>query len=206
MKDGVGNQKAERTHGKRRADEGNNCVQPSSPLNLNSNKERIGSFGPKLLGEVRVRRVKVHSSVEEWHRASNALQERRAHSPQKPRPVVEANMGWERGVNLKGPVTTLGQEMDGKQPNSRKGFLRSEDSSAMGKGKSVLVVSSSQLRGSMTKFGSKKLWTSHISPISKCRQGAKTKRASNARDSIFRFCSPSKGRCFRSGNTDGAKV
>ncbi|RVW64320.1 hypothetical protein CK203_047007 [Vitis vinifera] len=87
LKDGVGNQKAERTHGKRRADEGNNCVQPSSPLNLNSNKERIGSFGPKLLG----------------------------------------------------PVTTLGQEMDGKQPNSRKGFLRSEDSSAMGKGKSVLV-------------------------------------------------------------------
>ncbi|RVX16154.1 hypothetical protein CK203_014514 [Vitis vinifera] len=30
---------------------GNNCIQPSSPFNLNSNKEGNGSFGPKLFGE-----------------------------------------------------------------------------------------------------------------------------------------------------------
>ena len=65
------------------------------------------------------------------------MQKRRAQSPHKPKPLVEANLGWERGVNLKGPLSTLGQEMGGKQPIYEKGSLRREDSSAMGKGKSI---------------------------------------------------------------------
>ena len=73
---------------------------------------------------------------------------------------MEANLGWERGVNLKGPLLTLGQGMGGKQPISEKGSIRREDSSVMGKGKSISEVSVSQLRGSATKFGSKKLWYS----------------------------------------------
>ena len=76
---------------------------------------------------------------------------------------MEANLGWERGVNLKGPLSTLGQGMGGKQPIYEKGSLRREDSSIMGKGKSISEVSISQLRGSATKFGSKKLWYSYPS-------------------------------------------
>ena len=55
--------------------------------------------------------------------------------------------------------------MGRKQPISEKGSLRREDSSAMGKGKSVSKVSISQLRGSAMKFGSKKLWTTLIPSI-----------------------------------------
>ena len=138
--------------------------------NLNSNKEIIESFGPKQFGVVWVERDKAHSSVEDWHRASNAMQERRAHSPKKSKPLVKANLGGKRGVNLNGPMTTLGQELGVKQLNSEKGSLRRENSSAMGNGKSVSKVSSSQLRGSTTNFGSKKLWTSLFPPISGCRQ------------------------------------
>ncbi|RVW76330.1 hypothetical protein CK203_049886 [Vitis vinifera] len=70
-------------------------------------------------------------------------------------------------------MTTLGQELGVKQLNSEKGSLRRENSSAMGNGKSVSKVSSSQLRGSTTNFGSKKLWTSLFPPISGCRQWCK---------------------------------
>ncbi|WJZ81184.1 hypothetical protein VitviT2T_001038 [Vitis vinifera] len=70
-------------------------------------------------------------------------------------------------------MTTLGQELGVKQLNSEKGSLPRENSSAMGNGKSVSEVSSSQLRGSTTKFGSKKLWTSLFPPISGYRQGCK---------------------------------
>ena len=110
---------------------------------MNSNKERIGPFGPKQVGEVWAGRNKAHSNVEDWRRASNAMQERRAHSPQKPKLLVETNLGWERGVIFKGPMSTLGSEMGGKQPIYEKGALRREDSSTMGKGKSVSEVSSS---------------------------------------------------------------
>ena len=99
------------------------------------------------------------------------MQERRAHSPKKSKPLVKANLGGKRGVNLNGPMTTLGQELGVKQLNSEKGSLPRENSSAMGNGKSVSEVSSSQLRGSTTKFGSKKLWTSLFPPISGYRQG-----------------------------------
>ena len=54
---------------------------------------------------------------------------------------------------------------------SGKGSLRREDSSVKGKRKSVSEDSSSQMRGSMTKFGSKKLWISLNPPTSGCRQG-----------------------------------
>ncbi|RVW89628.1 hypothetical protein CK203_036367 [Vitis vinifera] len=135
------------THGKRRAEVGNSWFQPSSLFNLNSNKERIRLFGPKQVGEVWAERDKAHSNVEDWHWASNAMQERRTQSPLKPIPLVEANLGWERGVILKGLLSTLGQEMGGKQPIFEKGSLCREDSFAMGKGKSVLKVSVSQLRG-----------------------------------------------------------
>ena len=61
LKDGVESQKAEDasegTHGKRSADVGNSCSQPSSPFNLNSNKERIGSFGPEGLRPTQVLRT-----------------------------------------------------------------------------------------------------------------------------------------------------
>ena len=40
------------THGKRRVEVGNSWFQPSSSLNLNSNKERTGPIGPKQVGEV----------------------------------------------------------------------------------------------------------------------------------------------------------
>ena len=69
------------------------------------------------------------------------MQKRMAQSPHKPKPLVEANLSWERGVNLNGPLPTLGQEMGGKQPISEKGSLRREDSFVMGKGKAVLEVS-----------------------------------------------------------------
>ena len=65
--------------------------------------------------------------------------------------------------------------MGRKQPISEKGSLRREDSSAMGKGKSVSKVSISQLRGSAMKFGSKKLWTTLIPSISGCRQGVRSR-------------------------------
>nr|CAN67046.1 hypothetical protein VITISV_001151 [Vitis vinifera] len=66
LKVGVESQKAEEAsegaHGKRSADVGNSYFQSSSPGNLNSNTKRIGSFRPKLFGEVWVGRDKAHSS------------------------------------------------------------------------------------------------------------------------------------------------
>ncbi|WJZ92686.1 hypothetical protein VitviT2T_011669 [Vitis vinifera] len=61
------------THGKRSVVMGNSCIQPSSPFNLNSNKEGNGSFGPKLFGEDCSRKGKAHSSFEDWCRASNMV-------------------------------------------------------------------------------------------------------------------------------------
>ena len=92
---------------------GNNCIQPSSPFNLNSNKEGNGSFGPKLFGEDWAERGKAHSSFEDWYRASNTVQEGRAHFSQEPRPLVEAKMGLDRGNKLKSPVTIFGRELTG---------------------------------------------------------------------------------------------
>ena len=63
---------------------------------------------------------------------------------------------------------TLDQERGGNQPNSGKGSLCREDSSAKGKGNSVFEDSFSQLGGSTTNFGSKKLWTSLNPPTSGC--------------------------------------
>ena len=204
LKDGVKSQKVEvatvGTHAKRSADVGNTCLQPSSPFNWNSNKERIGSFGPKLFGEVWVERDKAHSSVEDWHRAFNAMQEGRAHSPQKPRPLVEANLGWERGFKLKGPMTTLGQELGRNQPNFGKGSLRKEDTSTKGKGKSISEDSSSKMRGSTTKFGSKKLWT-NLNPLtSSCRQEVR-KRSEPLMQAIpsSDFVAPPKDIAFKVG-------
>ena len=101
MKEGGDSQKTEAvpvgTHGKRRSEVGNSWFQPSSSFNLNSNKQRTGPAGPKQDGEVWAGGDKAHSNDEEGHRASNAKQERRAQSPLKPRPLVEANLGW-RGV------------------------------------------------------------------------------------------------------------
>ena len=44
----------------------------------------------------------------------------------------------------------------------------------MGKGKLVLKVCDAQPRGSVMKFGSKKLWTTLIPPSSGCRQGVQS--------------------------------
>ena len=167
---------------------------------MNSNKERIRLFGPKQVGEVWAERDKAHSNIEDWHWASNAMQERRTQSPHKPRPLVEANLGWERGVILKGLLSTLGQEMGGKQPIFEKGSLRREDSFAMGEGKSVSKVSVSQLRGSATKFGSKKLWTTLIPPISGCRQGVQSRSEPLTHEiPSSDFVAPPKGNAFEAG-------
>ena len=108
LKVGVESQKAEEAsegaHGKRSADVGNSYFQSSSLGNLNSNTKRIGSFRPKLFGEVWVGRDKAHSS---------SIKEGKVHSSQKPKPLVKANLGWERGFKLKGPMTTLGKELGG---------------------------------------------------------------------------------------------
>ena len=45
---------------------GNNCIQPSSLFNLNSNKEGNGSFGPRLFDEDWARKGKAHSRFEDW--------------------------------------------------------------------------------------------------------------------------------------------
>ena len=85
------------TNGKRTTTMGNSCIQPSSPFNLNSNKEGNGSFGPKLFGEDCSRKGKAHLSFEDWCRASNTVQEGTTHFSEEPRPLVEAKMGWEKG-------------------------------------------------------------------------------------------------------------
>ena len=68
------------------------------------------------MGEVWAEGDKAYSNDEEGHRASNSKQERRAQSPLNLNPLVEANLGWERGFNLKGPFSKLGQETGGKKP------------------------------------------------------------------------------------------
>ena len=85
------------TNGKRTTTMGNSCIQPSSPFNLNSNKEGNGSFGPKMFGEDCSRKGKAHLSFEDWCRASNTVQEGTTHFSEEPRPLVEAKMGWEKG-------------------------------------------------------------------------------------------------------------
>ena len=123
MKEGGDSQKAESipmgTHGKR-SEVGNSWFQPSSSFILNSNKQRIGPIGPKQDGEVWAGGDKAHSIDEEGHRASNSKQERRAQSPLNPRPLVEADLGWERGDNLKGPLSKLGQNREESSPLLRR--------------------------------------------------------------------------------------
>ena len=68
------------------------------------------------MGEAWAEGDKAYSNDEERHRASNSKQERRVQSPLNLNPLVEANLGWERGFNLKGPLSKLGQEMGGKKP------------------------------------------------------------------------------------------
>ena len=85
-------------------------------------------------------------------------------------------MGWERGCNLKGPFSKLGQETGSKKPIIKKGLLRNKDASAMKKGKVVSEVSDVQPRDSAVnevKFGSKKFWTTLFPPSFDRRQGVR---------------------------------
>ena len=68
------------------------------------------------MGEAWAEGDKAYSNDEERHQASNSKQERRVQSPLNLNPLVEANLGWERGFNLKGLFSKLGQEMGGKKP------------------------------------------------------------------------------------------
>ena len=108
MNKGGESQKAETipvgTHGKRGPEVVNSWFLTSSSSILNSNKQRLGSAGLEQVGEAWAEGDKAYSNDEEGHRASNSKQERRAQSPLNPSPLVEANLGWERGFNLKGQL------------------------------------------------------------------------------------------------------
>ena len=81
------------------------------------------------------------------------------------------------GCNLKGPLR-LGQGTGEKKPSEKQGSLRSEDVSAVGKGKGVSVGPIVQTRGSArkeVKFGSKKMWTTLFPPSSDQRQGFRSR-------------------------------
>ena len=104
------------THGKRTSEVGNSWFQPSSSSILNSNNQSLGPTGSKQDDEVRAEGNKAYSIDEEGHWASNSKQERRGQPPLNPSPLVEENLGWERGVKLNGPLSKLGQEIRGKKP------------------------------------------------------------------------------------------
>ena len=80
MKEGGDSQNAEAvpvgTHGKRRSKVRNSWFQPFSSFILNSNKQIIGSAGPKQDDEVWAGKDKAHSIDEEGHHDSNSMQER----------------------------------------------------------------------------------------------------------------------------------
>ena len=140
---------------------------------MNSNILRTRYAGSRQDGDVWARGDKAQSNVEDGLRASK--QRRRAQSPLKPSPQVETDLGQKRGVSLFGPLSLLGQEMGGKQPISMKGSLRRDDPSAKGKGKVGYEASEAQVRGSVLKCGSKKLWNALFPSSSGCRQGGQSR-------------------------------
>ncbi|RVX23840.1 hypothetical protein CK203_000086 [Vitis vinifera] len=95
-------------------------------------------------------RDKAYSIDEEGHRASNSMQREGLNLLLIPT-MVETDLGW-----------------------------RGEGSSAMGNGKLVLEVSDAQPKGSVMKFGSKKLWTTLFLHVLDADWGSKSKRPSNA--------------------------
>ena len=100
---------------------------------------------------------------------------RRAQSSRKPSPQSEFDVGWKRGVSLKGPIRLLGQDLGGNQAFFAKGPLHSVDLSAKGKAKVDSEDSEVQLRGSALKCDSKKLWNALLPPSPGCRQGGRSR-------------------------------
>ncbi|RVW44201.1 hypothetical protein CK203_089450 [Vitis vinifera] len=123
-------------------------------------------------GEVWAGGDKAQSTGEKGLRVSKQV--RRAHSSLKPKPQIEVDLGWKRGDSLKGPFPKMGQELGGKQPSFAKGSLRRDDPFAKGKEKVGSEVSEAQLRGSMLKCGSKKLWNVLFPPSFGCDKGVET--------------------------------
>ena len=113
---------------------------------------------------------------------------RRAHSSLKPKPQIEVDLGWKRGYSLKGPFPKMGQELGGKQPSFAKGSLRRDDPFAKGKEKVGSEVSEAQLRGSMLKCGSKKLWNVLFPPSFGCRQGGRNRSEPLTLERLLSFC------------------
>ena len=100
---------------------------------------------------------------------------RRAQSSRKPSPQSEFDVGWKRGVSLKGPIRLLGQDLGGNQAFFAKGPLHSVDLSAKGKAKVDSEDSEAQLKGSALKCGSKKLWNALLPPSPGCQQGGRSR-------------------------------
>ncbi|KAL6347508.1 hypothetical protein AAG906_026030 [Vitis piasezkii] len=95
----------------------------ASKMKEGGESQKIKKFPPvepKQVGEVWVEGDKAHSNDEEWHRASNAMPKRRAQSPHKPRPLVKANLGWERGAS-----STRG-DADNQQRSTLKASIHSK--------------------------------------------------------------------------------
>ena len=107
-----------------------------------------GPVGTEEAGGVRACGDEVSSDEDCW------ATERKARSLSKPGPLFA-----KVGCNLKGPLG-LGQRLGGKKPDDKKGLLRREEDSAVGKGKVASVVPEVQTSGfakKEVKFGSKKL-------------------------------------------------
>nr|CAN82412.1 hypothetical protein VITISV_039149 [Vitis vinifera] len=144
-----------------------------------------GKRGPTD-GEVWAGGDKAQSTGEKGLRVSKQV--RRAHSSLKPKPQIEVDLGWKRGDSLKGPFPKMGQELGGKQPSFAKGSLRRDDPFAKGKEKVGSEVSEAQLRGSMLKCGSKKLWNVLFPPSFGCRQGGRNRSEPLTLERLLSFC------------------
>ena len=158
------------TRGKRGQEVGNNWFL--SPLfefkkTAGSKKLNIGPVGTKKTGVARADRDEAFSG--EGGRAF----ERKAQSLPIPSPLNVAKVG----CNLK-VLSWLGQRIGGKKPSDKMGSSRSEEVSAVGKGKVVSVELDIQTRGSAkkeAKIGSKKLWNTLFPPSFDRRQGLRSR-------------------------------
>ena len=162
-----------RTRGMNKTTVGNSWSQPPRSFSLNSNFLRARPAGPKQAGEAWTRGDKARSTFEVGLQASKHV--RRAQSSRKPSPQSEFDVGWKRGVSLKGPIRLLGQDLGGNQAFFAKGPLHSVDLSAKGKAKVDSEDSEAQLKGSALKCGSKKLWNALLPPSPGCQQGGRSR-------------------------------
>ena len=116
------------THGKKGQEVGNSWFLPPSLPSLNSKKLNIGQVGTKKAGVARA------GGDEAFSDENGQAFERKAQSLPNPSLLTVAKVG----CNLKGP-SWLGQRKGGKKPFDKMGLLRSEEASAVGKGKVVSV-------------------------------------------------------------------